>query len=205
MIERVREWMALAEERLGKAAVKCYISPGNDDIFDIDPVLNSSSYVVNPEERVVTIDGEHEMITLGYTNHTPWNSPREVDEGILAGKISAMANKLKNPKTSIFNIHIPPIGTILDQAPCVDANLKIVMKAGNVEMISAGSTACTAAILKYQPMLALHGHIHESRGIVKVGRTLCTNPGSEYTLGILHGFLADLDGEKVKTHILTSG
>jgi uncharacterized protein len=205
MAERVRDWMALAEERLGKTSVKCFISPGNDDIYDIDSALNSSSYVVNPEERVVEIDGEHEMITSGTTNHTPWNSPREVDEDVLAKKISEMADKVRNMKSAIFNIHVPPIDTPIDKAPRIDENLKIVVKAGNVEMISAGSSACRAAIMKYQPLLGLHGHIHESRGIVKLGRTMCANPGSEYTEGILRGFLADLDGEKVKSYLLTSG
>jgi len=205
MVERVREWMSLAEERLGKTPVKCFVSPGNDDIFEIDSALNSSSYVVNPEERVVEIDREHEMITSGTTNHTPWNSPREVDEDVLAKKFSDMADKVKNMKSAVFNIHVPPIDTPIDKAPRIDENLKVVVKAGNVEMISAGSTACRAAIEKYQPMLGLHGHIHESRGIVKIGRTMCANPGSEYTEGILRGFLADLEGEKVRSYLLTSG
>ncbi len=205
MVERVREWVALAEERLGKTSVKCFVSPGNDDILEIDPVLSSSSYVVNPEERVVEIDGEHEMITLGTTNHTPWNSPREVDEDVLAKKISDMADKVRDMRSAVFNIHVPPIDTPIDKAPRIDENLKIVVKAGNVEMVSAGSTACRAAITKYQPMLGLHGHIHESRGIVKLGRTMCANPGSEYSEGILRGFLADLDGDKVKSYLLTSG
>jgi uncharacterized protein len=205
MVERVREWVSLAEERLGKTSVKCFISPGNDDILDIDAALSSSTYVVNPEERVVEVDAEHEMITLGTTNHTPWNSPREADEDVLAKKISDMADRVRNTKSSIFNIHVPPIDTPIDQAPRVDSNLKIVVKAGNVEMISAGSTACREAITKYQPMLGLHGHIHESRGIAKLGRTMCANPGSEYTEGILRGFLADVDGDKVKSHLLTSG
>jgi uncharacterized protein len=205
MVERVREWVSLAEERLGKTSVKCFISPGNDDISEIDPALSSSTYVVNPEERVVEVDGEHEMITLGTTNHTPWNSPREVDEDVLAKKISDMADQVRTMKSSIFNIHVPPIDTPIDKAPRVDESLKIVVKAGNVEMISAGSTACRAAITKYQPMLGLHGHIHESRGVVKLGRTMCANPGSEYTEGILRGFLADLEGDKVKSHLLTSG
>jgi len=205
MVERVRDWMALAEERLGKTSVKCYISPGNDDIFEIDPALSSSKYVLNPEEKVVEIDGEHEMITLGTTNHTPWNSPREVDEDVLAKKISDMADKVRNMKSAVFNIHVPPIDTPIDKAPRIDKNLRIVVKAGNVEMISAGSSACRAAIMQHQPMLGLHGHIHESRGIVKLGRTMCANPGSEYTEGILRGFLADLDGDKVKSYLLTSG
>ena len=76
MLGRVGDWIKLAEDRLGKTDVRCYISPGNDDIFDIDSVLSSSTYVINPEGKVVSIDGDHEMITLGYTNHTPWNSPR---------------------------------------------------------------------------------------------------------------------------------
>ncbi len=205
MVERVQEWVALAKERLGRTNVKCYISPGNDDLFEIDPVLGSSEYVINPEERVLEIDGRHEMITLGTTNHTPWHSPREEDEDVLAKKISAMADKVKNIKEAIFNIHVPPIDTPIDQAPRIDENLKLVVKAGNVEMVSAGSSACRQAIMKYQPMLGLHGHIHESRGTVMLGRTLCANPGSEYTDGILRGFLCELDSEKVKSYILTSG
>ena len=205
MVERVREWASLAEERLGRTSVKCFVSPGNDDVFDIDPALNSSTYLVNPEARVVEIDGTHEMITLGYTNHTPWNSPREVEEDALAKRISDMADQVRSRKSAIFNIHVPPIDTPIDKAPRIDENLKIVVKAGSVEMISAGSSACRAAITKYQPMLGLHGHIHESRGIVKLGRTMCANPGSEYTEGILRGFLADLDGDTINSYLLTSG
>jgi len=205
MVERLREWISLAEERLGKTSVKCFISPGNDDISDLDPVLDSSSYVVNPEGRVVEIDGEHEMITLGYTNHTPWHSPREVDEDVLALKISGMADKVQNMKSAIFNIHVPPIDTPIDQAPRIDENLKIVVKAGSVEIISAGSSACRAAIMKYQPMIGLHGHIHESRGIVKLGRTMCANPGSEYSEGILRSLISDLEGDKIKSYLLASG
>lgn len=205
MVKRVREWVALAEERLGKTPVKCFISPGNDDVFEIDEALGSSDYVVNPEERVIEIDDEHEMITLGTTNRTPWNTPREVDEGVLAKKISDMADKVRNMKSAVFNIHVPPADTPLDKAPRIDENLKIVVKAGSVEMVSAGSTACMAAIMRYQPLLGLHGHIHESRGVVKLGRTVCANPGSEYAEGILRGFLADLDGDEVKSYLLTSG
>lgn len=121
--------------------MKCFISPGNDDIFDIDPVLSSSSCVVNPEERVVKIDGEHEMITLGFTNHSPWNSPREVDEEELQKKIAKMAEGVKDMKSAVFNIHVPPINTLIDQAPQVDESLKVVVSTGQIQMISAGSTA----------------------------------------------------------------
>lgn len=205
MVDRVGEWVRLAEDRLAKTGVSCYISPGNDDIFDIDPVLSSSSYVANPEGRVVSIDADHEMITLGYTNHTPWNSPREVDEDELGKMIEGMAAKVKNMKSAIFNIHVPPINTIIDKAPMVDGNLKVVVKGNQVQMVSAGSSACRKAIETHQPLLGIHGHIHESKGIVKIGKTLCANPGSEYGEGILRGFLARLEGERIRTYLLTSG
>ena len=205
MVDRVGEWVRLAEERLAKTGVSCYISPGNDDTFDIDPVLTSSSYVVNPEGRVVSIDGDHEMITLGYTNHTPWNSPREVDEGELSKMIEGMVANLKSTKSAIFNIHVPPINTLIDKAPMVGEDMKVVVKGNQVQMTSAGSSACRNAIEAHQPLLGIHGHIHESKGIVKIGRTLCANPGSEYGEGILRGFLAQLEGDRIKSYLLTSG
>lgn len=205
MVERLQGWMRLAEERLKGSGVRCYISPGNDDIFDIDEALDSSSGVVNPEEKVVPIDDEHEMITLGYTNHTPWHSPREVDEFVLLQKIEKMAAGVENMKKAVFNLHVPPSGTTIDQAPKVSEELKYVAKVGQVEMISAGSASVRTAIERHQPMLGLHGHIHESRGVVTIGRTICANPGSEYGEGVLRGFLADIEGDKVRSYLLTSG
>lgn len=203
--ERVVEWIRLAEERLEGSGVRCFISPGNDDIFEIDGVLNASSYVENPEGKVVSMDGMHEMITLGYTNRTPWRSPREVDEGVLLERIERMAGGIKDMKNAIFNIHVPPIGTPIDEAPKVDENLKYVSRVGQVEVISAGSVSVRKTIEERQPLLGLHGHIHESRGVVMIGRTLCVNPGSEYGEGILRGFLADLEDDHLKTYLLTSG
>jgi uncharacterized protein len=205
MKKDVERWMALAEERLKGTGIKCYVSPGNDDFFDIDEALDSATYVINPEEKVVDIDGEHEMITLGYTNHTPWNSPREVDESVLEEKIEKMASGIKNMNTAIFNIHVPPIDTQLDQAPKLGDNLKPVTAGGHPVMTSAGSTAVRSSIEKHQPLAGLHGHVHESRGIVKIGRTMCFNPGSEYNQGILRGLICELDKDKVKSHVLTSG
>ena len=205
MKESIEGWMKLAEERLKGTGIKCYVSPGNDDYFEIDSALDAATYVINPEEKTVDIDGEHEMITLGYANHTPWNSPREVDEDVLQQKIDKMAVQVKNMKTALFNLHVPPINTIIDQAPKLDANLKPVIQGGNLVMTSAGSTAVRASIEKYQPLAGIHGHIHESRGMVKIGQTVCFNPGSEYNSGILKGLLCDIDKDKVKSYMLTSG
>jgi len=205
MKESIAGWMKLAEERLKGTVISCYVSPVNYDFIEIDEALNASTYVINPEEKVVNIDGEHEMITLGYANHTPWNSPREVDEDVLQQKIDRMAVQVKNMKTALFNLHVPPIGTVIDQAPKLDPTLKPVISGGNLVMISAGSTAVRASIEKYQPLAGIHGHIHESRGLVKIGRTTCFNPGSEYNSGILKGLLLDVENDKVKSYMLTSG
>ena len=205
MVERVRAWIALAEERLGKTDVKCYISPGNDDFFELDKTLDSSGFVINPEGEVVEIGAGHEMVTLGYANHTPWNSPREVDEDVLGQKIEAMMAGVKDMKKAVFNLHVPPINTPIDQAPMLDKDFKPVFKGGNLVMISAGSTAVRQAIEGHQPLIGLHGHIHESRGLIKIGKTLCLNPGSEYNSGILRGVVCELEGDKIKSHVLTSG
>jgi Icc-related predicted phosphoesterase len=205
MVEKLESWMKLADDRLGGTGIRCYISPGNDDVLEIDKALDSGTHVINPEGKVVEIDRQHEMITSGYANRTPWNSSREVDEDVLQNKIEAMADKVKDMEKAIFNLHVPPIDTPIDQAPKLDKKLKPVVAGGDVVMASAGSSAVRESIERYQPLVGLHGHIHESRGMVKIGRTLCFNPGSEYNSGILKGLLCELDGGSVRSRLLTSG
>jgi len=202
----LRSWINLANERLKGTGVTCYISPGNDDKFEMDELLLDSECVVNPENRVVEIRGGYEMITLGYANPTPWNSPREVSEEKLYEMIENLATQLRAPEKSIFNLHVPPKGTEIDKAPAVDSELKYQREGlGMIKQIYAGSTAVRQAIEKHQPLLGLHGHIHESRGFVRIGRTLCINPGSDYGDGTLRGALVDLEDGQVKEFMLTSG
>jgi len=205
MKETVKRWVKIADERLKNTGVKCFISPGNDDRFEIDSVLDKGEIVVNPEEKAVFLDDHHEMITLAYVNVTPWHAPRDITEEELAKKLENLTLQLKDVRTAIFNLHCPPHGSGLDTALELDKDLKPVAKAGQLQTISAGSIAVLNAIKKQQPLLGLHGHIHESRGICNVGRTLCINPGSEYTEGILRGAIIDLDEKGVKGYLLTSG
>ena len=205
MAAGVKRWVGIAEERLKGTNIKCYISPGNDDRFDIDAVLRGSSAVIYPEEEVLMIDDHHEMITSGWCSTTPWNSPREVPEAELIKKFQPMIEKVQHMENAIFNIHNPPFETPLDLAPELDANLKPVIKGGAISMIHVGSPTVRDAIQKYQPLLGIHGHIHESRGFVKIGRTLCINPGSEYSEGILRGAIINLDQKGVKNYMLTQG
>jgi hypothetical protein len=206
MAAGVKRWVQIAEERLRGTNVKCYISPGNDDRFNIDEVLKGSSTVLYPEDQVVSIDEHHEMITTAWTNPTPWNSPRETSEEDLAKRIEQMTSKVQNMENCIFNLHCPPYDTPLDSAPELDATLKPKVKGGGgISMVHVGSVSVKQAIEKHQPLIGIHGHIHESRGFVKIGRTLCINPGSEYGEGILRGALINLDEKKVKSYLLTQG
>jgi Icc-related predicted phosphoesterase len=206
MCESVEKWMRIAEERLRGTGIKCFISPGNDDRFEIDPILSKSDYVINPESKVVQLDSSHEMITLGYTNMTPWKCPRDVTERELQSKIEDLTSRVKNFKTSIFCFHCPPFDSVIDLAPQIDESLKPVLApGGGPMMMPVGSPSVRAALEKFQPLLGLHGHIHESRGSIKIGRTICLNPGSEYTEGILRGALVDIDEDKVTDFLLTAG
>jgi Icc-related predicted phosphoesterase len=201
MLAVVGDWTALAEERLGGNGTQFVMTPGNDDEFEVDDVIRASHFVDAAENRITRI-GEHEMLSVGWSNHTPWDTPRECSEEELEARIDALAEQIEDMDRAIFNIHVPPYGTGLDDAPELDANLKPV-QGGNV-MKPVGSTAVRDAILKHQPLLALHGHIHESRGIQKLGRTCCINPGSVYGEGILQGVIVELADDDVR-YSLTTG
>ena len=206
MVEGIKRWVHIAEERLKGTNVKCYISPGNDDRLDIDDILKSSPVVLYPEDQVVSIDEHHEMITTAWTNPTPWKSPRETTEERLAQMIELMTGKVQGMDSCIFNLHCPPYDTPLDVAPELDENLKPkVSGGGGVSTIHVGSLAVRQAIEKNQPLLGIHGHIHESRGFAKIGRTLCLNPGSEYSEGILRGAIINLDEKGVRSYQLIQG
>ena len=204
MKQQVERWNNIAEERLKGTEVKCYISPGNDDRFIIDSVIGGGSSVVNPEDQVVDIGG-YEMITSGFVPPTPWNTSRECSEEELARKIENMTTKVQAMPKCIFNIHTPPHNSKLDEAPLLDENLRPIQKGGSPVIAAVGSTAVRTAIEKHQPLMGLHGHIHEGRGAQKIGKTLCLNPGSEYGEAVLRGVIVNLDGAKIKSYVFTSG
>lgn len=205
--ETMKRWVSMARDSLKGKNVKLFILPGNDDDFVVDEVLRDPGcdYIMNPEGRVVEIDADHEMISTGYSNITPWHAYRDIAEEELAQKIETMASQVKNMSGCIFNFHCPPFNTLLDTAPKLDETLKPVMSGGAMKMAPAGSIAVRNAIEKYQPILGLHGHIHESKGVEKIGRTMCVNPGSEYGEGIVRGCLINIDKDSVKSYLFTSG
>ena len=195
--QTLQEWIDLIPKKLTKD-VKVLIHPGNDDKFELDEVLKNSPYVTYAEESVVTLDGEHEAACCGWSNPTPWNSPRECSEEELMVKLEKLASQVKNVDRSVFCLHCPPFESQIDQAPLLDKDLRPVYEGGRPVIVPVGSKSVRAIIEKYQPLLGMHGHIHECRGFMNIGRTKCMNPGSEYTEGILSAYLIELDGDKIK-------
>jgi uncharacterized protein len=181
----IERWVHMAEDRLGGTGVRCFITPGNDDFTEVDEALQGSDVVEYVEGRRVRLDEFHEMITTGYSNPTPWDSPREMSEADLKGLIDAMMKGADDPASTVMVIHPPPFNTQLDQAPEIDEEFRVQVSAGAARLAAVGSTAVREAIEEYQPVLGLHGHVHDSKAVQHIGRTLCVNPGSEYTNGTL--------------------
>jgi Icc-related predicted phosphoesterase len=204
MLGTVERWMALADERLEGTEITCFVCPGNDDQFDIDEVIAKARHVQLAEGRVVDLDG-FQMVSTGWSNRTPWQTYREEDEPDLGTRIEYVAvNVTAPPERTIFNLHCPPYGSGLDDAPELTDDMRL-KHAGHAP-VPCGSKAVREAIERYQPVLSLHGHIHESRGNTRIGKTLCINPGSSYEQGELLGAVVELDGgKKVKNFVLTSG
>jgi uncharacterized protein len=204
MLDNVKRWIQIAEERLKGSGINFYITGGNDDISEIEGIISSSSYVIDPEDKVVQV-GDYQMMSTGWSNPTPWKTPRECSEDQLWSKLEKMSSEVSDMRKCIFNLHVPPIDSGIDACPKLDNDLKPVIAGGEIVMMGGGSTSVRKAIETYQPLIGLHGHIHESKGFVKIGNTLCINPGSEYSEGILRGALIELDGSSIKNFLLTQG
>jgi Icc-related predicted phosphoesterase len=204
IVEGMRAWMELADERLQESGAEAYVMPGNDDPWAIDGVLAGRRHVVACDDSITRI-GEHELLSLGWANETPWHTPRELAEDALYNRIKRLAEQLDHAASAIFNIHVPPYASGLDTATELDETLKPVLVGGQPHEIPVGSTAVRQLIEEYQPALGLHGHIHESRGIISIGRTVCINPGSAYGTGRIEGVVVELEGDRVRNKHLVSG
>jgi Icc-related predicted phosphoesterase len=207
---RLERWIALADERLAGTEVKCYVTGGNDDPQHLMDLLENahSEHVINCEERVVMLEDAFPMANCGWSNPTPWDTPRETDEATLEQLLEKAVEGIDDFSNAIFNMHVPPYDSTLDDCPKLDWSTDPptpIVIAGVPQSAPAGSTAVRKIVEKYQPLLLLTGHIHESRGLVKVGRTTVINPGSEYGEGILRGCIFTLEPGKVVGHQMTSG
>jgi Icc-related predicted phosphoesterase len=202
-VARAHRWARYAEEKLGQSGTPILFAPGNDDENAIDEVFARSPAFIHGEGRAVDLLGI-EVLSTGWANPTPWHTPRECAEEELAAKIHAMAADLHEPEHAVFNFHVPPYDTTLDICPLLDGDLRVVKSLGAPLMTHAGSSAVRAAIEELQPLVSLHGHIHESRSVARLGRTVAINPGSEYSEGVLLGSVLTIDRGNL-AYTLTAG
>lgn len=200
----LKQWVQIADERYRGAGIPCIIIPGCVDDFYLDDILNSGKFVQNGDGKVIEVNG-FEVLSIGGSIPSVFKHPREYSEEELAKKIDELASQVKDMNKCIFNIHIPPYDTDLDLATVYDEDLKPVLDGDSLATAPSGSKAVRAAIEKYQPLLALHGHVHESRGVTTIGRTICINSGTDYDQGLLRGSLIDVDSNGRVSYTLTAG
>ena len=211
--ERLRSWIAFARARLA-SGIPVYLTGGNDDAPAVLSVLEEEEdeRVVACEGKVVDLDGSHTMITVGRSTPTPWDTPREATEEEIAVLVEDSVARVPDPGRCVFNVHVPPKDSVLDRCLKLDTEHalpgqlpKPVRQGGRFVTTSGGSVAVRQAIRRYQPLVGLHGHIHESPGRVRIGRTPCFNPGSEYGQGHLQGMVLQLGDGKVSGYQHTTG
>lgn len=203
VLKTAEEWLAYADHKLEGSGIRCYVAPGNDDMFALDDVIRASKHVQLVEGQVIQLDERHEMISSGWSNFTPWHTYREESEEDLRARFEVMIRQVRDVCNSVFNLHAPPYGSTLDDAPELTADLR--PKNAGRALIPVGSHAVRAVIEHYQPLLGLFGHIHEAKGAIRLQRTLCINPGSMYEQGRLLGALITLDADRIKNYVLTTG
>jgi Icc-related predicted phosphoesterase len=202
---RLKEWIDLAAERLEGSGVPVYVMPGNDDDFEIDPVLAASTYLQDVNERVVDLTPWHQLVSMGWSSPTPWSTPRELPEEEFLDRLSGLMSGVRDPRKTVMMTHVPPFDSGLDTAPLLSPDLRPTASAGDLLRGPVGSTGVRAAIERFKPVLGAHGHIHESGGERKIGETVCVNAGSESSMGILRGYLIDLNANGVERTLRVEG
>lgn len=202
---RISEWMDLAAERLDGSGVPVYLMPGNDDDRHIDPLLDASAYCRNVNEQVVDLTPWHQLVSMGWSSPTPWNTPRELPEEEFLDRLSDLMGGVRDPRRTVMMTHVPPYDSGLDTAPLLSPDLRPQVTAGDLMRGPVGSTGVRAAIRAFRPVLGVHGHIHESGGERRIGETVCVNAGSESNHGILRGYLIDLTADGVERTLRVEG
>jgi Icc-related predicted phosphoesterase len=204
VLTTLARWMEIAESKLAGTGVSCHVCPGNDDAFGVDAVISSSSVVVNAESKAIDLGEGFVLASTGWSNPTPWRTHRECTEDELYGRLAALVPAGTDASRWILNLHAPPFATGLDDAPELDATLNVINAGQSV--VPVGSRSVRRIIEERKPLASLHGHIHEAKGVSRIGKTLCVNPGSLYEQGVLQGLLLELDPRKgIKSYVLTTG
>jgi Icc-related predicted phosphoesterase len=208
MIDQIRRWTEMAERHLARINIPLYWIGGNDDKSEALLHVQETPHVHYVDEKVARFDEDHEILGFGWTNPSPWNTPRELSEDRLKKRLDPLLSRVEDPARCIYLMHAPPYGTGLDIAPKLDTSTdppRPFTQGGQEILIPVGSTTFRDAILETQPVLGLHGHIHETKNAAKLKRSVCVDPGSEYSSGTLRGAIVNLERDRVLGYQFTTG
>ncbi|MCX6223059.1 MAG: metallophosphoesterase [Bacteroidia bacterium] len=192
IVERLTQWVELADKKMKVVNSNLFVCPGNDDDYFIDDILKQSTSIINLENKVFDISEEYQILSTGHSNLTPWHTPREISENELEKVLTELSQKVNINKATIYNIHVPPYDSKIDECAELDSEFRVMSSLGQIKKQPVGSTAVRKIIEKNHPMLGLFGHVHEGKGMFNLNGTLCFNPGSNYQEGVLNGCLLNL-------------
>lgn len=193
ILERLNKWLKELTNSIDLLKIKVIVMPGNDDDFFVDDIIKSyvDKGLIYPLDEIIKISN-YEICSLSYVNLTPWKTPREKNESELKKIVENTFNKVKDISKAICNFHAPPFNTKIDLAIIEKKKGGFLNFFEKQSFEHVGSVSIRQAFENFQPLLGLHGHIHEAQGFDYIGRTLVLNPGSEYFNGLLKGYFIEL-------------
>ncbi len=138
-----------------------YAQIGNMDRGEISDWLQAEGW--NTHRQIREIAAGTALMGLGGSTFTPFGTPSEFPESRFAEWLEDMWQQARNFRRVVLSTHTPPYDTLCDVI-------------GNG--IHVGSTAVRDFLLDAQPAVCLCGHIHESRAVDRLGRTILVNTGA---------------------------
>jgi Icc-related predicted phosphoesterase len=160
----IERWRPLAPRLLALA--------GNMDSPEIDACLTDLGVGLDARgHRLGTVG----IFGVSAAPHSPLRTPYELSEDELERRIDDGYAAVRDCTVKVFCPHAPPHGTSCDR-----------LRSGE----HVGSTAVRSFVDREQPDVVLCGHIHEARGIDRLGVTQVVNPGPA---GAGHYAIVDID------------
>lgn len=147
-------------ETIARANPKVHAQIGNMDTPQVTEFLESKG--ANIHRKAVELAPGLGLLGVGLSTPTPFNTPSEVKDDVLAGWLEEVREKGREFSTLVLACHTPPLDTGADD-----------LGGGR----HVGSEAVRAFVEKVQPAACITGHIHEAKSVDRIGTTLVINPG----------------------------
>lgn len=136
-----------------------FVVAGNMDLPELETTFMNLGVSINARG---VLHGDVGLFGVSASPFTPMNTPYEISEDEIMKRAEAGWEDVASARWKLFVPHAPPRDTKVD---------KIILGK------HVGSTAVREFIEKHQPDLVICGHIHEARGMDKLGKTTIINCG----------------------------